>query len=146
MRGTQNVPSSYVVLRKGNKALFVLRSNTGYMDGYYGLPAGHVEDMENFVQAAVREVFEEVGVKVDPEQLKHFHTMHRNHGDHVRIDLFFEATKWTGTPKNSEPNRHEKIAWLDLGNLPDNVMDYTKAALERAKNKQAYSEFGWEAI
>lgn len=33
----------YLVFRKNNKVAFVLRSNTDWMEGYYGLPAGKVE-------------------------------------------------------------------------------------------------------
>ena len=35
------------------------------MEGIYGFPKGHVEDGESEMQTAIREVFEEVGIKVD---------------------------------------------------------------------------------
>jgi 8-oxo-dGTP diphosphatase len=63
VRGTANIPSCYTLIREGDKALFVLRENTGYMDGKYSLPAGHVEAGESFIQAAIRETFEEVGLE-----------------------------------------------------------------------------------
>ena len=37
------IPASYAVLIKDNKVLLVRRFNTGYEDGKYSLPAGHVE-------------------------------------------------------------------------------------------------------
>ena len=143
MSGSTNIPSCYLVLRKGNSALFVLRNNTGYMDGFYGLPAGHVEDMESFTSATIREAQEEVGVNVKIDNLNHLHTMHRNCGDHVRVDVFFGANNWEGRPKNNEPNKSSEIAWLDLNNLPENVMDYTVFALKQIKQGKTYSEFGW---
>lgn len=30
----------YMIVRQDNKILFLKRQNTGYMDGYYALPAG----------------------------------------------------------------------------------------------------------
>jgi ADP-ribose pyrophosphatase YjhB (NUDIX family) len=57
MRGTTNVPSCYVLVRDGDKILFVLREHTGFMDGKYSLPAGHVEEGERFTQAAARAAF-----------------------------------------------------------------------------------------
>jgi 8-oxo-dGTP diphosphatase len=143
MTGTTNVPCTYLVLKKGTKALFVLRSNTGYQDGNYSLPAGHVEAMESFSQATVREALEEVGVTVDPMDLNHLITMHRNCGDHVRIDIFFATNKWQGEPINGEPNKHSKIAWLDLDNLPENTMDYTAYALTQSMKGVRYVEYGW---
>ena len=39
--------SSYLLLIKDNKILLGLRQNTGYMDGFYHLPAGHKEEGES---------------------------------------------------------------------------------------------------
>lgn len=145
MRGTTNVPSCYVILRRQNQALFVLRSNTGFMDGMYATPSGHVEDMESFKQAAVRETMEEVGVVVKEEDLSHVHTMHRraHEGDHIRIDVFFETKAWEGEPRNAEPDKHSRIEWLDLGSLPENITDYQAHALKEIKEGHTYSEYGW---
>jgi 8-oxo-dGTP pyrophosphatase MutT (NUDIX family) len=40
------------------------RVNTGWMDGYYGFPAGHKETGESFLDCAIREVKEEVGLDI----------------------------------------------------------------------------------
>lgn len=32
--------AAFVILRRGSKVAMVLRKNTGWMDGHYGLPAG----------------------------------------------------------------------------------------------------------
>jgi len=56
MDGFSVVPAAYVVLRRGDEVLMLLRANTGYMDGFWAVPAGHVEKGESVVEAAVREV------------------------------------------------------------------------------------------
>jgi 8-oxo-dGTP diphosphatase len=144
MRGTTNVPSCYVLVRDGDKILFVLREHTGFMDGKYSLPAGHVEEGESFTQAAARETLEEVGLTVNPEDLKHVFTQQRNEGDHVRVDGFFEATKWQGEPHNAEPERHSKIEWKDSADLSDDIMDYQLHALKGILAGETYSELGWD--
>jgi 8-oxo-dGTP diphosphatase len=144
MRGTTNVPSVYVLLRREGKIVFVLRSNTGYMDGKYCLPAGHVEGLESFRQATMREAEEEVGIKLSSKQLRHAHTMHRHHGDHVRVDVFFEADGWTGDPVNNEPGVHSELAWFDESDLPfDKIVDWQAAALRCIARGEQYSELGW---
>lgn len=145
MSGRSNISSSYAILRRGNKVLFVKRSHTGYMDGFYGLPSGHVEDMESFSAAGVREVFEEIGLQIDPAKFKQVHTMHRNCGDHVRVDAFFEVDEWQGQPKNTEPEKHSEITWLDIKILPENTVDYIKFMFEQISKGKTYSEFGWES-
>jgi 8-oxo-dGTP diphosphatase len=144
-RGTTNVPSCYVLLERDNKILLILREHTGYMDGYYTLPAGHVEAGESFRQAAVREVKEEVDVVVEPHDLEHVHTLHRKgdaDGD-VRVDGFFVAAKWQGEPRNAEPDKHSKLQWFHIGNLPKNLMPYQQQALENISKRIAYGETGW---
>lgn len=37
------IGSSYLVLIKNNEILLLRRYNTGFMDGNYGLPAGHLD-------------------------------------------------------------------------------------------------------
>jgi 8-oxo-dGTP diphosphatase len=114
------------------------------MDGKYSLPAGHVEAGESFIQAAIRETFEEVGLEVERDDLRHVFTQQRNEGDHVRVDAFFEATKWQGEPRNAEPERHAKIAWIDVHDLSDGIMDYQLHALKGILAGETYSELGWD--
>jgi len=144
---TFHIPSIYVVLRKEGKIVFLLRSHTGYKDGTYTLPAGHVEDGESYKQAAVREAFEEVGVRIQPEHLRQVYTMQRDEKEkHVRVDVFFEAAQWEGEPANMEPEKHGQIAWFKAANLPyDQIMDYQAEALHNILHTQTtYHERGWE--
>src|SRR5689334_8641182 len=56
--------AAHIFLLKDNAVLLLRRANTGYEDGNYGVVAGHVELGESVTQAAVREIWEEVGVIV----------------------------------------------------------------------------------
>lgn len=135
--------ASYVILRREGKVAFVLRSNTSWMNGYYSLPAGKVENDESYVQAAVREAQEEVGVAVQPEHLRHIHTMHRREGSDW-VDVFFEAQVWQGEPYNAEPHVHSELAWLDEQALPDTVIPSLRIALEAVARGETFSEYGWD--
>lgn len=137
----------FVILKQGSKVAMVLRKNTGYMDGYYGLPAGKGEWHENFKQIAVREAEEEAGVEIDADELEFVHLVHRRAKDSTKfmdwVDVYFEAKQWRGEPHNAEPEKSEKLVWLELSSLPDNVVPPQKAALEAIEASQNYSEFGW---
>jgi 8-oxo-dGTP pyrophosphatase MutT (NUDIX family) len=136
--------ASYVILRKGNKVAFVLKQNTAWMNGYYGLPSGKVEKEETFTNGAVREAQEEIGVEISKQSLQPVLLVHRHTDETDWVDMYFEAETWKGEPYNAEPDVHSELAWLDLAALPDNVIPSVVAALQAITNGQTYSEYGWE--
>jgi 8-oxo-dGTP diphosphatase len=126
---------------KENKILLLERANTGYMDGYFSVPAGHVDGGELIADAMRREASEEVGVQLSPE-LHPSHVMHRfvsNKGE--RIDYFFLIEEWVGELKNLETDKCAQILWFDQDTLPENTIPYIKYALKQLKDKKIFSEF-----
>ena len=49
-----------LILISDNNVLLMKRCNTGYEDGKYALPAGHIEEGESLKTAMVRETSEEI--------------------------------------------------------------------------------------
>jgi ADP-ribose pyrophosphatase YjhB (NUDIX family) len=143
MSGTTNVPSVGVLVKSGTKILLILRENTGFNDGMYVLPSGHVDEGESFTQAAVRELHEEVGLEAAPDNLHHLLTVHRKGPTDIRVDMYFLASDYTGDPQNMEPHVHSEVAWFELSSLPENIADYQKSAIEAIKENVGYEEFGW---
>lgn len=120
----------------------ILRKNTGWMDGKYGLPAGHLEKEETIKSALMREIEEEVGLKVEESNLTLYHVMHRSgKDDYEYVDFFFKVEYWEGEPKNNEPEKAERIQWFDKDSLPLNIIPNVKAGIEYFKNKMFFSEF-----
>lgn len=137
------VPSSYLVLIKDGTTLLARRCNTGFEDGNYGLVSGHGEEGETFTETLVREVFEEAGIKIRPEDVKVAHICHRKASQDERIDAFFVTEKWAGEPKIMEPEKCDSIKWFEMDNLPENTIDYIKKALQNINAGIFYSEYGW---
>jgi ADP-ribose pyrophosphatase YjhB (NUDIX family) len=136
----------YLVLLKNNKVLLLRRYNTGYEDGNYGLISGHVESNESIRSAIVREAKEEVGIEVNPNDLSFIRVVHRKFTeDRIYIDFFFSTKCWTGQPSNLEPLKCDEILWVDIENIPDNVIPYVRDAIEGMANKYKshYCEVGW---
>lgn len=144
---TISEPACYVLVRKAGKLLFVLREHTGYMNGFYSLPAGRVEAGETYLQGALREAKEEVGLVLNAAKLRHVFTQHRwtaGTEAQARTDVFFEAIDWAGEPVNNEPTVHSEIAWLPAADLPANIMDHQLHALQRIAAGETYGEFGFQ--
>ena len=104
--------------------LLIRRYQTGYMDGHYSVPAGHLDGGEAVRMAAVREAREEVGVQIDPANIRFAGVFHRFEGEE-RVDFFVHVRKWTGEPVNAEPGKCDDIRWTDVDALPEMVFPET---------------------
>lgn len=125
-----------------DQVLFGRRQNTGFEDGAYHLPSGHLEAGESVVQALIRESKEEIGVIVSPEHVEFAHVMH-NSSSGGRVAFFFVVRTWDGSPENCEPGKCSELRWFPFGHLPDHLIDYCRRALWHIAAGQAFSVYGW---
>lgn len=137
------VASGYLLLIRKGKILLSRRFRTGYEDGKYSVPAGHIENNETLTSGTCREIREEIGISLKPSDLKLIHVMHRKHFD-IRMDFFFITDKKGLQPKNIEPHKSDDVAWFPVGKLPGNTIPYIRAAVENYRKNIFYSEFGWD--
>jgi 8-oxo-dGTP diphosphatase len=139
------VPAAYLFLLRpggdgGHEVLLQLRQGTGYMDGHWAAAvAGHVEKGETVYDAARREAAEEVGISdVD---LVPWCAMQRTGGgdDPIdeRVDYFFVATTWTGTPEIQEPDKAADLQWFQLAALPTAVVPHEERVLATIRDGSA---------
>lgn len=133
----------YVFITRGNKLLLFRRKNTGWEDGKYGLPSGHLEENESVLSAAVRETKEESGIDIEQKDLKMAHTMHRR-TNHDYIDIYFTVNKWQREPFIAEKERSDDIHWFDFDKLPQNTLENVRVAFENMRKNILYSQIGWE--
>lgn len=138
------IPAVYLILVKDKKVLLQRRFNTGYEDGNYSLPGGHIEKREHATLAAIREAKEELGIDVQEESLELVHTMHRLSNGQERLDLAFLITEWSNEPQNVEPEKADNLAWFNINKLPDNTISCIYHVINCFKEKISYSEYGWE--
>jgi 8-oxo-dGTP diphosphatase len=133
----------HLFLFRGNQILLLRRFQTGYMDGYYSLPAGHLDGGETLRMAGIREAQEEIGVQMELADLVFAGVFHRHEGDE-RVDFFFQVQKWNGDPVNSEPAKCDQLLWVDSDALPDATVPYVRRAIENFRAGIFYQEFGWK--
>ena len=111
-RPTVEVAGCFCVFE--DKILYVLRHPEKPQGGTWGLPAGKLEPGESARDAAVREVFEEVGILIDPRELIEIgqHYIRLNSVDYVFHA--FEKKFSTMPSLVIDPNAHIEAKWVTL--------------------------------
>jgi len=134
----------YLMLIKGDDILLQKRAGKKWGSGWYDVSAsGHVEKNESMRTAICRETKEEINVEISPEDLEFVCLMH-NHFENINYyNGYFKPKKWKGTSKINEPDKCSDLIWVNIDNLPSNILPDRKLAIENYKNNIKYSEFGW---
>ena len=133
----------HLLFFRDDKILLSRRFNTGYRDGEYSVPAGHVDGNETVRAAAAREAAEEVGVQIEKDDILFSSVMHRNEGDE-RVDFFLHVLAWRGEPLNNEPDKCDDLYWEHVDSLPRNTIPYVKRAIQNHRRGIHFDEFGWQ--
>lgn len=143
------VTAVYLFLRKPDGTLLIARrANTGYQDGNYQVPAGHIDAGELPTEALIREAKEEIGIDLEPGDLRFVHASFRPKHDPTgdRVDYFFEATHWRGDVANAEPDRCDDLRWVKPTELPENMTPHVRIAIEAVERGEIFSELGLDFL
>lgn len=133
--------TALLILCDNNKILLTRRYNTGYEDGKYSFPGGHVEKGEEVRKAAIREAYEELGIKIKIEDLEVEKVFNRKVNDNAYVDFILKCNKWEGSIVNKEQDKCDELKWVEKNNMPNNVLPFMK---EIFKYNDFYIPYGWE--
>jgi len=138
-----NLVTDILLTRKNERngdteVLLALRKNTGYHDGEYELPGGHVDAGEDIFQAMTREAKEELLIEIEEKDLKIAHIIHHYSKD--RINFILTTNLYKGIPQIGEPDQCESLEWFSIKNLPINTMPKVKKILKNISNGSFYSK------
>lgn len=133
----------YIILRDCNKRVLLMRrKNTGFHDGLWSLPSGHVEKNESIQTAIIREAKEEINIRIIKKNLKLKYIIHRKSTIDTYIDCFFECNIWKNNIKNNEPQKCSDIMWAKIEELPINIVPYVKNAILSQNKEIIFSTIG----
>jgi 8-oxo-dGTP diphosphatase len=150
---------TYVI--KDNKVLMFQRSeNSSKFPGYWTVPGGHIDSKEDAMQGAIREIYEETGIKVETDDIKLKAVTLNHHEDRgeVWVSFVFLATiKEKQEVKEVDEEGNSK--WIDIKELLtmenvfpplkiyfDHVLNdnlgimYTSTLFNNAQLKELYSK------
>lgn len=119
-----------LVWEREGKYLFSKRIHTGYCDGFYTIPAGHIDAGEVPRAALVREVKEEIGLQIAPDDLEFVHALYsKDQYAHYYFQLRKAAVGYTSEPRNTEPEKCERLCWASLEELKEEIIPSVYQAL-----------------
>ncbi len=125
--------SSIYLIIKDNQGRVLLqrRQGTKLWPGFLALPAGHIDAGENAYEAAIREAKEELGITITKNDIiDTFVVNRRNKSLPPYYDVYFELASYEGKISIMEPEKCSELRWCSLEELPEDMIDFEKAAIE----------------
>ncbi|MDH6141500.1 MULTISPECIES: NUDIX domain-containing protein [Kitasatospora] len=123
--------------------------NAKFAQGMWDLPVGKSEPGEPITETAVRELKEETGLVVAPEDLRLVHVIHGARGVEAPngfLTVVFSAHRWSGDLVNGEPEKHSEVAWVSTGAIPEEFVSTTDTALlSYLNNGSSVSLDSWQS-
>ena len=131
----------YMIIRNEKKEiLFQRRCGSKLWPNFLGLPAGHVDSGEDVYQALVREAKEELSIDITTNDIEDTFVVNRiNKNLKPYYDVYFVIKNYEGTIKINEPNKCQKLKWVLDDNIPDDVIEFEKVALDNYKKGIKFS-------
>jgi len=131
----------YVLLERDGKILLGKRKNI-FGEGYYSMPAGHIEQGETVLECAKRELLEETGIGTSEFEFKCAILLKPYKINGVKADPYVAfcamAKNWKGEPKNMEPEKNEGWEWHPLDKLPEPLFPPIKMLIECVKSSAPF--------
>lgn len=129
MLSAQNYPTKIgvaCIIKKSNQVLVGKRCNS-LGEGCWAFPGGHLEPGETPFNCALRETFEETGLRVvEPKVLTWTFGTFEEKKSHY-VTLFVETDYAGGEASAMEPDKCEAWIWCNKDSLPFPLFDTIKA-------------------
>ena len=134
-RTEQAIFCNMCMIRDGEKVLVLDRKNPDWPGITF--PGGHVEKEESFVDAMIREVFEETGLTITAPQLCGTKQFQTKEGARYVV-FFYKASQFSGELKSSSEG---EVFWIDRKDLANYPLATDMLAMVEVMESPQLSEF-----
>ena len=134
-RTEQAIFCNMCMIRDGEKVLVLDRKNPDWPGITF--PGGHVEKEESFVDAMIREVFEETGLTITAPQLCGTKQFQTDEGARYVV-FFYKASQFSGELKSSSEG---EVFWIDRKDLANYPLATDMLAIVEVMESPQLSEF-----
>jgi 8-oxo-dGTP diphosphatase len=127
-----------IIERPDNKILIGKR--IGSHAPFFSIPGGHLELGETFEEAAIKEVFEETGLKIyNPKVIcitNNLRTYSEERKHYISVNLF--TNEFEGEVEVKEKDKCESWDWYSPQDIPNPHFDASEFAIECFLNNKFY--------
>ena len=129
-----------IIKNEEGKILLQRRQGTKLWPGFLALPAGHIDEGENAIDAVIREAREELNIEISEYDIvDSFVVNRRNKSLKPYFDIYFEIDSYNGEITINEPEKCSELKWVDINNLPYDMIDFEVEALENRQRGITFS-------
>ena len=123
--------SIYIIIKnEKDQVLLQRRQGTKLWPGFLALPAGHIDEGENAYEALVREAKEELNIIINLDDITDTFVVNRkNESLPSYYDVYFEISNYDGKITINEPEKCSELTWVDINNLPTDMITFEKEAI-----------------
>jgi len=107
-------------------------------EGTWTMPGGKLEYGETFEEGAVRETFEETGIKLNKTKIICINEDKNIYAHYVTIGLYCED--FEGYPQVMEPDEVTEWRWFTISEMPKKIFEPTKNVLRNYLANKFYIE------
>ena len=121
---------SCCILKNKNKFLVSQRPLSTIFANFWEFPGGKLENNESFQNAIIRELKEELGIRVNKKNLINLDVItHAYKKNEITILSIFFLKKWSGT---IDAREGQKIEWLNIAQIKKlNFLEGSKVILSK---------------
>ena len=135
--GTHQLVVNVFLLNTAGKVCLFERQHTESRNGYWVVGGGRAEPDEDALSAACREMYEELGVIIEPQDLRFVGAYERPIVGTApaglrAMQLFFATHRWQGEPYAKEPEKHGPPQWFGTNELPEKMHELDRAVIQKS--------------
>ena len=133
-----------LIIKQGDSVLMFRRTDGffNHGDGWWIVPAGHIEQGETAIESVVREAKEELDIDVAPEDVEFAHIVSNLASKTECFDFFFVIKKYSGQLRNCEGDKCAEMRFISPEELKGlkNITTVPNQALRCIADGIKYSE------
>lgn len=127
-----------VILLRSNEILLGRRAGI-FGHGTWGLPGGRLRQGETLLEAAARELEEEVGVIA--ENLRIVAIADATMENNFQLQIGVEVAEWKGSPSIKEPDKCDQLEFFPLSAIPTELFVASSPIIKRYGESKLYVAF-----